>query len=195
MRRLDSGVARLGVRKLDQAHLQQQLALAIEQLAHGGVEGLQTLIGGAQGDRPRRGLGHRLLRIEDALGQGDRLGQFSRGQPRQVDRLQLLALKLLAVFPGVGGHQRPVRIERHIERIRRHSQDARRRLEADIIHIQAGLGAADAIIHGDVDSVGLEDLPDYLALVGAQVKAVHAGRGFQLHCFAGPLRTLLVDGP
>ena len=50
LRRLNAGVALAGVRKLDQAHLEQHLAVPVDELAHGGVEGFERLTGRAKGD-------------------------------------------------------------------------------------------------------------------------------------------------
>jgi len=52
-----------------------------------------------------------------------------------------------------------------------------------------------AVVHRDINPVGLEDLLNNLARVRVQVKAVNSCSRLQFHRFAGCLFTLLVDGP
>ena len=71
-----------------------------------------------------------------------------------------------------------MRVERNVESVGRHAQDARRFLEADFIHVQPHLSGAHAVVDHGHHPVGLEHLLDRLALIGVQVKALHP-RGSQ----------------
>ena len=73
----------LDVRELDQAHIEQHLAVPVDQFANGGVEGVHRIPGRANGDGARRGLQHRLLHIEDLLGQVAHLGHLVRFRPER----------------------------------------------------------------------------------------------------------------
>jgi hypothetical protein len=117
---------------------------------------------------------------------------FSRRSARKIDGLQFLAHELLAVFGSVAGHQHAVRIQRNVETIGQHAQRPRAcsKLASSISRRTC---AGDALVQGGVKPVGLEDLLDHLALVGAQVEAVHSGRGAQRR-LARRACCLLVEG-
>jgi hypothetical protein len=70
-----------GVRKLDQGHLKQHLAVAVDEFAHGGVERVQGRGRRAQGDGPRRRIDRGMLHVKYILGQGSHIGEFALAKP------------------------------------------------------------------------------------------------------------------
>ena len=89
-----------------------------------------------------------------------------------------------------------MRVQWRIKRFGRQFQQLDGLCKAGVIHIEAELRGAHALVQSGLDPVGLEDLLDGLALVGVQVEAVRFGsRGEHRLFFAGGAGRLLVEGP
>ena len=194
LRQLDAGVALAGVGKLDHAHIEKHLVVPVEQLLHGGIECIQSILRGLDGKRFSGLLGNRLGYAKDVFSQVDDIGELRLSQAGKVKRLKLLAGVLLVVLAGVASDDDAMRIERDVEGIGDNGQRMRGLGKVGVIQVKPNLGSANTCVESNGEPVGPEDVLNDGALVGVQVKAAQAGLGRKQFTFSQGACSLLVDG-
>lgn len=134
---LDAGVEVPGVGELNDAHIEDYLAVAVKQPADGGVEGGESGCRRVQGDGSRGRIDDRALRSEDVAGEVADIVHLFRAEAGEIEGFQRLRHEPDAVFAGVAGHHDAVRIEGNVERVRNQRESPHGLSKCGVIDIQA----------------------------------------------------------